>query len=93
MGRNKREILIELRYFEDKGVRVKIFEIPITTQDLAAPNNSMAEMIMETINNMLIELYATLAQAEIAKRRKGKRKELKKRNALENGMIVVVLKY
>ncbi len=37
---------------------------------------------------MLIELYATLAQVEIEKRRKGKRKELKKRNAVENGMIM-----
>ena len=65
MGRNKREILIELRYFADKDVRVMILEIPTTTQDLSSLNNSMAKMIMETINNMLIELYATLAQAEI----------------------------
>ena len=36
MGRNKREILIELRYFEDKGVRVMILKIPTTTQDLSA---------------------------------------------------------
>ncbi len=70
MGRNKREILIELRYFADKGVRVMILEIPTTTQDLSSLNNSMAKMIMETINNMLIELYATLAQAEIEKKEK-----------------------
>lgn len=30
----------------------------------------MAQMIMETINNMLIELYATMAQAEIEKKEK-----------------------
>ena len=30
----------------------------------------MARMIMETINNMLIELYATMAQAEIEKKEK-----------------------
>jgi len=70
MGRNKREILIELRYFADKGVRVMILEIPTTTQDLSSLNNSMAKMIMETINNMLIELYATLAEAEIEKKEK-----------------------
>ena len=70
MGRNKREILIELRYFADKGVRVMILEIPTTTQDLSSLNNSMAKMIMETINNMLLELYATLAQAEIEKKEK-----------------------
>ena len=40
-----------------------ILEIPTTTQDLSTLDNSMAKMIMETINNMLIELYATMAQA------------------------------
>ena len=33
-------------------------------------DNAMARMIMETINNMLIELYATMAQAEIEKKEK-----------------------
>ena len=30
----------------------------------------MARMLMETINNMLIELYAAIAQAEIEKRQR-----------------------
>lgn len=40
-------------------------ELPTTLMDLSAMDNAMARMIMETINNMLIELYATMAQAEI----------------------------
>ena len=63
LGRNKQDTLKELQYFKDKGVRVMILEIPTTTQDLSSLDNSMAKMIMETINNMLIELYATMAQA------------------------------
>ena len=47
-----------------------ILEIPTTTQDLSSLDNSMARMIMDTINNMLIELYATMAQAEIEKKEK-----------------------
>ena len=39
-------------------------ELPTTLIDLSA----MARMVMETINNMLIELYATMAQAEIEKK-------------------------
>ena len=70
LGRNKQDTLKELRYFTDKGVRVMILEIPTTTQDLSSLDNSMAKMIMETINNMLIELYATMAQAEIEKKEK-----------------------
>lgn len=40
----------------DKQIRAMILEIPTTLQDLSTLDNSMAQMIMETINNMLIEL-------------------------------------
>ena len=73
LGRNKQSTLQELQYFKDKGIRVMILEIPTTTQDLSMLENSMAKMIMETINNMLIELYATMAQAEIEKKEKRQR--------------------
>jgi DNA invertase Pin-like site-specific DNA recombinase len=73
LGRNKEATLNELRYFKDNGIRVMILEIPTTLQDLSQLNNTMATMIMETINNMLIELYATMAQAEIEKKEKRQR--------------------
>jgi len=80
-GRNKVEILKELRYFQDKGVRVMILELPTTTQDLSALDKTMAKMIMETINNMLIELYATMAQAEIEKKEKRQREGIETKKA------------
>ena len=46
LGRNKQDTLKELRYFQDKGIRVMILEIPTTTQDLSKLDNSMAKMIM-----------------------------------------------
>jgi DNA invertase Pin-like site-specific DNA recombinase len=73
LGRNKQDTLKELQYLRDKGVRVMILEIPTTLQDLTKLDNSMAQMIMETINNMLIELYAAMAQAEIEKKEKRQR--------------------
>lgn len=66
LGRNKQETLKELQYYRDNGIRVKILELPTTLMDLSKLDNSMARMLMETINNMLIELYATMAQAAIA---------------------------
>ena len=81
MGRNKREILKELQYYRDKGIRVMILEIPTTTQDLSSLDNSMAKMIMETINNMLIELYATMAQAEIEKKEKRQQEGIQAKKA------------
>ena len=73
LGRNKEATLTELRYFKDHKVRVMILEIPTTLQDLGKMENAMASMIMDTINNMLIELYATIAHAEMEKREKRQR--------------------
>ena len=63
LGRNKNETVKELRLLYEKEVRVMILEIPTTLQDVSAMNNTMAKMVLETINHMLIELYATMAQA------------------------------
>ena len=41
--------------------------------DLSKFDNSMARMLMETVNNMLVELYAAMAQAEIEKKEKRQR--------------------
>lgn len=70
LGRNRSEILKELQFFKDRGVYVIILEIPTTQQDFSQMENSMARMIMETINNMLIEMYAVFAQVEIEKKEK-----------------------
>lgn len=68
LGRDKTDTLKELRHFKDMGVRVMILEIPTTLVDYSKLDNAMAAMIMETINNMLIEMYATFAHAEMLKR-------------------------
>lgn len=41
----------------------------------------MARMLMETINNMLIELYAAMAQAEIEKKEKRQREGIDSKKA------------
>lgn len=70
LGRNKKDTLRELQYFADKGIRVMILELPTTLQDYSSMDNALAKMIMETINHMLIEIYAAMAQAEIEKKEK-----------------------
>lgn len=44
-------------------------------------DNAMARMLMETINNMLIELYAAMAQAEIEKKEKRQREGIDSKKA------------
>ena len=73
LGRNKQETLKELQYYRDHDIRVKILELPTTLMDLSKFDNSMAKMLMETVNNMLIELYAAMTQAEIEKKEKRQR--------------------
>ena len=70
LGRNKQETLKELQYYKDNDIRVKILELPTTLMDFSKLDNAMARMLMETINNMLIELCAAMAQAEIEKKEK-----------------------
>ena len=70
LGRNKEGILRELREFKERGVRVMILEIPTTLMDLRSLDDALGNMLLEAITNMLIEMYATLAEAEIHKREK-----------------------
>lgn len=81
LGRNKQDTLKELQYYKENNIRVMILEIPTTLQDLSKLENSMAKMIMDTINNMLIELYATMAQAEIEKKEKRQREGIEAKKA------------
>jgi len=72
LGRNKEATLRELQYFKGAGIRVMILEIPTTLRDYSSMGieSSLSDMLMETINNMLIEMYATFAHAEMLKRTK-----------------------
>lgn len=73
LGRNKKDTVEELRILANRNIRVMILEIPTTLQDVSKMDNSMARMILETVNHMLIELYAAMAQAEIEKKEKRQR--------------------
>ena len=79
LGRNKKLILDELRFFHDNNVRVMVLEIPTTLIDFSKFDNSIASMMHETINNMLIELYANLAQTEMEKKEKRQREGIEQK--------------
>jgi DNA invertase Pin-like site-specific DNA recombinase len=82
LGRNKESTLKELQHFQALGVRVMILEIPTTLIDYSKLDDTLATMIMDTINKMLVEMYATFAHAEMLKRETRQRQgieEMKKR--------------
>lgn len=73
LGRTKKDTLDELKKLRDKNVRVMVLELPTTLIDFSTIDNEMAKMMMETINNMMIELYASMAEAEMKKKQKRQR--------------------
>lgn len=81
LGRNKEATLQELRFYKEHNIRVMVLELPTTLIDLSSMENSLARMMMETINNMMIELYASMAQAEIEKKEKRQREGIEAKKA------------
>lgn len=73
LGRNKRDILNQLQLLKEKGVWVMVLELPMTLMEQKSMENKMAKMMMETISNMMIELYASMAEAEMEKKEKRQR--------------------
>jgi DNA invertase Pin-like site-specific DNA recombinase len=68
LGRNKAEISKELAYFKEHGIRVMFLDIPTTTIDYGDADNGVSALIMETVNNILIELLSMIAQTENERR-------------------------
>lgn len=91
LGRNKQATLKELRYFQDNNIRVMVLELPTTLLPIEEMDNGVAKMMLETVNNMMIELYASMAQAEMEKKEKRQREGIEAKKARANGKITVVL--
>ena len=70
LGRTKKGIMAELIDLKKMGVRVMILDIPTTLIDFSGFGDELAGLMLDTINNMLIEMYAALAQAEMEKKDK-----------------------
>lgn len=73
LGRNKRDTMKQIQRFRDMEVRLMVLELPTTLMDLSKMDNSLAKLMMETINNMMLELYASMAEAEMEKKEKRQR--------------------
>lgn len=64
LGRTKAGILEELKWFADNHIRIRILEIPTTLMDIDTQN----EWVLDMVNKILIEVYASLAEQEMEKR-------------------------
>ena len=73
IGRDREEILRELRYFREKKIIIWILEIPTTLIDPSKYESQMVSLIMEMVNQILIEVFSVVAQWETEKRAKRQR--------------------
>lgn len=62
LGRNKAATKDEIKWFKDNGITLRILELPTTLIDFNGQ-----EWIADMINNMLIEVLATIAEQEVKK--------------------------
>ncbi len=81
LGRNKKEIIDELRYYEDHDIRVMFLDIPTSTIDLSEESDSMNKLITDTINKVVIEIYAMQAETEIQRKEKRQREGIEAKKA------------
>lgn len=73
LGRNKQATMQEIQYYKEHGIRLMVLELPTTLTDTSCMNNEMSAMMLECISNMMLELYASMAQAEMQKKEKRQR--------------------
>lgn len=69
LSRNKADIKKELEYFKEKGVHIRILDIPTTLTDF--PPEQM--WVMDMINAILIEVLGSIAENERLKIRRRQR--------------------
>lgn len=69
LSRSKKDILEEVTWFKEHGVRLKILDLP--TSMVEVPDNQ--EWILEMISNILIEVLSSMAEQERLNIRKRQR--------------------
>ena len=60
LSRNKSDVKHELEYFKEKGIHIKILDIPTTLNDFPAEQM----WVMDMINAILIEVLGSIAENE-----------------------------
>ena len=60
LSRNKSDIKMELQYFKDNNIRVRVIDLPTTMMELPPGQ----EWVFDMVNNILIEVLGTIAEQE-----------------------------
>lgn len=66
LGRTKKIIRDEMKWFNDNNIILRILEIPTTLIEIDEEN----DWVMKMVNNILIEVYTAIAEQELLKKEK-----------------------
>lgn len=82
LGRKKADIQAELEYLKAKGVVIRVLLIPTTLMEIEGQS-----WAMDMINNLLIEVYTSLAQQELNEKERRQREgiEIAKQKGVYKG--------
>lgn len=69
LGRRKADIKAELEYLKNRGVILRVLLIPTTLSEV----DGQASWALEMINNLLIEVYSSLAEQELVEKERRQR--------------------
>ena len=69
LGRDKKIIKDQLLYFRERGVTVRVLDVPTTLIDFSN-YGELGKSIMDMVNNLLIEVLSTLAETEMLRTKK-----------------------
>lgn len=61
LGRNKQDTLKEIQWFKDRGILLKVLDIPTTLTDF--PEGQ--KWVIDLVNNIIIEVYTSIAENEL----------------------------
>ncbi len=79
LGRDKKSTLKEIQWLKENNIRLMVLELPTTLADTSLLGDDTARIMGETINNIIIELYTSLAEAEMHKREKRQREGIEQK--------------
>jgi len=77
--RDKKSTLKEIQWFKDNGIRLMVLELPTTLMDTSSLKDETAKIMAETISNIMVDLYTSLAEAEMHKREKRQREGIEQK--------------
>lgn len=72
LGRNKQQILEELRFYKEQHITLRILDVPTTLIDYSSYGESAA-IILDMVNSILIEVLSTMAEQELKRIHKRQR--------------------